>query len=348
VSDLAGPGAVPDWLAEIPARRLVEEGLTMPIALPPGDRPLVVLDAAVAPGDALVEHLRDPRIDEVQVRASADADAPVSGQRWSPELAIRRRRRGRADLDGELLAPMAGQRNRWRAVTGEHHDAIVSVVGGRVSEIRPGSEIRVEVAGRAFRGAFAAGSPARGRLELATDAYGEVRPGGIDVGKAGSILVAGSRIDAEALIRARAMGIRGIVVGSLPGKELRDYLASERRQQAALHPMPPFGVLVVAGAVRRRIPGPVLALFERLAGREVALLVNPPALVFDEPSLEIPVVDPEWVWIRSGPNAGAEGRVVGRPEPRRFAANVTLEAVPVVLGDEAPFDVPVGDLERFV
>jgi hypothetical protein len=54
------------------------------------------------------------------------------------------------------------------------------------------------------------------------------------------------------------------------------------------------------------------------------------------------------VWIRSGPNAGAEGRLVGPPAPRRFAANVVLEAAPVALDDEARLDVPVGDLERFV
>ena len=85
------------------------------------------------------------------------------------------------------------------------------------------------------------------------------------------------------------MGVRGIVVATLPGKELRDFQASERRQRAALHPTQPFGVLVLDGAVRRPIASPVAALLERLAGPEVALLVDPPALVFDAEPVELPV-----------------------------------------------------------
>ncbi len=335
------------WLDEVPSRPFLELAIETHLPLPPGDRPLVEVGAEVAPGDPLVEHLRDPRVDEVTLRPDPDAP-PVAGSRWSAQLAIRRRRRGRADFDGELLAAMPPQRDRWRVVTGDQRDVITSPVAGQISAIRPGAEVRIAVSGRAVRGAFAAGSPARGSLELATDPFGELRPGGIDVGRAGSILVVGSRIDAEALTRARAMGVRGIVVGSLPGKELRDFMASERRQQAALHAMPPFGVLVLAGAARRSIPSPIIGLFERLAGREVTILVDPPALVFAHPDVEPPPLDRDWVWIRSGPNAGAEGRVVGLAGRQRFAANVTLDSARVSIDGDPAVDVALGDLERFV
>ena len=212
--------------------------------------------------------------------------------------------------DGELLAPLPGRRERWRLVTGEHRVRIEAPLGGDVTEVRPGAEIRIRASGPAIRGAFAAGSAARGRLELATDPFGELRPGGIDVGRAGSILVVGSRIDAEALTRARAMNVRGIVVATLPGKELRDFQASERRQRASLHPTAPFGVLVLDGTVRRPIASPIAAILERMAGTEVALLVDPPALVFDADPGDLPVPDADWVRVRSGIHAGLEGRVV--------------------------------------
>lgn len=338
----------PGWLVEVPSRAFVEAGLETHLPLPPGDRPLVEVGTEIAPGDPLLEHLRDPRIGEVELRLAAGVTAPVAGTRWSPDLGAGRRRRRSAHLEGELLAPIPSQRDRWRIVTGDHRDPLPSPVGGLVVDVRPGAEVRIRVSGLALRGAFAAGSSARGPLALATDPFGDLRPGGIDVGRAGSILVVGSRIDAEALTRARAMGVRGIVVATLPGKELRDFVASERRQQAALHPALPFGVLVLAGTLRRSIPSPVVALFERLAGREVALLVDPPALVFDAPDVELPVIAPDWVWIRSGPNAGAEGRVVGLSGQRRFAWNVVLDAARVAIDDEEPVDVPLGDLERFV
>jgi len=346
MSELRSDGAAPvpglTWRDEVPARRLLDDDLETRFPLPPGDRPLVEPGATVLPGDPLLERLRDRRIDEVVIHGGDQE--PFPGRRWAPPPG--RRRRDRA-VEGELLAPMAGKGDRWRLVTGEHRVPLPSPVAGRVTGVRPGAEIRVRPDGRALRGAFAAGSAARGRLELATDPFGELRPGGIDVGRAGSILVVGSRIDAEALTRARAMGVRGIVVATLPGKELRDFQASERRQRAALHPIPPFGVLVLEGVVRRPISSTVTALLERHAGRHVALLVDPPALVFEgeDPGAQVP--DPDWVRIRSGPNAGAEGRLLGPAGLRRFAAGVHLEAAFVEIEGEAPIAVPMGDLERY-
>lgn len=333
----------PAWLDEIPVRPIVERGLETSIPLPPGDRPLVEPGATVLPGDPLLEHVRDRRIEEAEVRV-AEGDRPLAGSRWAP--APGRRHRREHEADGELLAPLPGRSVRWRLVTGDHRVQLLATVPGVVTGVRPGAEIRLRVDGAAIRGAFAAGVAARGRLELATDPFGDLRPGGIDVGRAGSILVVGSRIDAEALTRARAMGVHGIVVASLAGKDLRDFQASERRQRAALHPAVPFGVLVLDGAVRRSIASPVAALLGRLAGREVGLLVDPPALVFDDAGLEPPEVPADWVRVRSGPNVGAEGRVVGLAGVRRFAANVHLEAARVAFDGEPPIDVPIGDLER--
>jgi hypothetical protein len=330
------------WLDEIPVRRMVEPGLEMRVPLPPGDRPLVDPGATILPGDVLLEHLRDRQLDEVDVRA-AEGERPLAGSRWSPVPGRRRRERS---ADGELLAPVAGKGTRWRLVTGEHRVGVSAVVRGTVVEVRPGAEIRLRVDGLALRGAFAAGAAARGPLELATDPFGDLRPGGIDVGRAGSILVVGSRIDAEALTRARAMGVHGIVVASLPGKELRDFQASERRQRAALHQPEPFGVLVLDGAIRRPISTPVTALLERLAGREVALLTDPPALIFAAEASEVPAVAADWVRVRSGPNVGAEGRIVGLAGLRRFAAGVHLEAALVAFDGEPPVEIPIGDLER--
>lgn len=330
------------WLEEIPIRRIVTVGLETRVPLPPGDRPLVDPGATVLPGDTLLEHLRDRRIDEVDVR-SADGDRPLAGSRWAPAPGRRHRDRG---AEGELLAPILGKGTRWRLVTGEHRVGVSAVVGGTVVEVRPGAEIRIRVDGFALRGAFSAGASARGRLELATDPFGDLRPGGIDVGRAGSILVVGSRIDAEALTRARAMGVHGIVVASLPGKELRDFQASERRQRAALHEPAAFGVLALDGALRRPIASSITALLERLAGREVALLMDPPALVFAADPSELPIVPEDWVRVRSGPNVGAEGRLIGLAGLRRFASGVHLEAATVALEGEPPVDIPIGDLER--
>ena len=100
--------------------------------------------------------------------------------------------------------------------------------------------------------------------------------------------------------------------------------------------------------MRRPIASPIAELLERLAGRDVALLVDPPALVFDAADLDLPVVPPDWVRVRSGANAGTEGRVLGLSGVRRFTAGVQLEAARVSLDDEASIEVPLSDLERLV
>jgi hypothetical protein len=192
----------------------------------------------------------------------------------------------------------------------------------------------------------ALGGPTRGRLQVLAGVEGELRPGSLDVGAAGTILVVGSRIDAETLTRARAMGVRGIVVGALASKERRDFLASERRQRAALHRLSPYAVLVLDGAIRRPIASPMMAVLNALVGREVAITTDPPALLFDAPDI-VDVVAPDLVRVRGGALAGREGRWAGLLGPRRFAGGVHLEAAAVHFDDGPTVAVPLGDLERF-
>ena len=85
-----------------------------------------------------------------------------------------------------------------------------------------------------------------------------------------------------------------------------------------------------------------------LVGREVAIVTDPPTLVFDLPNLVIPDPPVDLVRIRAGSLAGREGRFVRAIGPRRFAGGVHLEAGIVHLPDGTTAAVPLGDLERFI
>jgi hypothetical protein len=106
-------------------------------------------------------------------------------------------------------------------------------------------------------------------------------------------------------------------------------------------------VLVLDGTVRRPIAGPVAALLEALDGREVALVVDPPMLVFDPPVPEPASPPADWVRVLAGQYAGREGRWLGPAGLRRFAAGVHLEAGTIALDDGQVVVVPIADLERF-
>ncbi len=320
----------------VAARRLIAAPIDGVFALAPGDRPLVAAGDSVVVGAPIAERLRDPRLDEMDIPEEVVAQP---GGRWAGPP-----RRGHdRGPGGEYVFDWNG---RWRVATGDIADAIESPFAGIVREVRPGTGITIRAAGRGIRGVVALGSPTRGRLQ--TSASGELRAGGLDVGSAGTILVVGSRVDAETLTRARAMGVCGVVVAGLSSKERRDFVASEARQRAALHRLPAFAVLVLDGAVRRPLAGAVQAVLAALVGREVAIVTDPPTLVFDLPNLVIPDPPIDLVRIRAGALAGREGRFVRAVGPRRFAGGVQLEAGIVHLPDGTTAAVPLGDLERFV
>ena len=323
----------PDPMAPVAAglglvrrRRLVEGPVDVTFTLGPGDRPLVAPGESVVAGARIVEHVRDPRLIDRTVPAAAE---PVPGGRIA---------------EGELLFAWHGH---WRVAGGDVMEAIDSPLAGIVREVRPGTSIIVRATGRTMPGIVALGGPTRGRLHVASWVDGELRSSGLDVGLAGNILVVGSRIDAETLTRARAMGVRGIIVAGLASKERRDFAASEGRQRAALHRLPPFAVLVLEGAVRRPLASAVMAVLEALEGHQVAIVPDPPSLIFDVPDLELAIPAPGRVRVRAGTLSGREGSWAGIVGQRRFAGGVRLEAGSVRFDDGSVIAVPLGDLERF-
>ncbi len=318
----------PDDLGElglVAMRPLLLSPIDIAFRMTPGDRALVAVGESVVPGARIAERLRDPVLSELSLRG----DGPHAPGDRVPA--------------GELLFEW---RNRWRVAGGQLHEPLETPVAGIVREVRAGSGITLAAEGRAIRGITVLGGPARGRLAMADARDGSLRAAGLDVGAAGTILVVRSRVDAETLTRARAMGVRGIIVSGLASKERRDYGASEKRQRAALHRLAPFAVLVLDGAARRPFARAVMAVLDALVGRDVAIVDDPPALLIDDPS-PLPLPDPAQIRIRGGDLAGREGRFERLLGPWRFAGGVQHEGALVRLDDGTPVAVPLGDLERY-
>jgi hypothetical protein len=141
----------------------------------------------------------------------------------------------------------------------------------------------------------------------------------IDIAMAGSVLVAGARLDIEALTRARAIGVAGIVCGGVVGRELRQLEESDVRQRAALHAATPFAVLTLDGYGRRPIPTLAWDLLSWAAGRPIGLVPEARLAIFGlDPSESLPDPRPSGsVRITAGDGAGRLGTVVGLAGPRR-------------------------------
>jgi hypothetical protein len=314
-----GAAEVAEGIGLITARRLVRHSPSLRFPFSLGDSVQVSAGQTIQPGALLVDRLRDARVEE-------------AGRRRRPEV-------------GDEPFLTFGARS-W-LLSGGQREPLESPTAGIVRSVDAGTGVVVEAAADALPGVLVIGGPSRGRLEIATGADGELRPAALDVGRSGAILVVGSRVEAETLTRARAMGVRGVVVAALSGKDLRDFEASERRQRASVHQLATFAVLVLDGVLRRPIASPVMELLTSLEGTDVAIVGGPPLLLFHPPA-DAPKSPPrDWVRVTSGPMAGREGRWAGPAGRRRFAAAIHLEAGFVRFGDGPPIPVPLADLERF-
>jgi hypothetical protein len=288
---------------------------------------------------------------DAPMRPGAERRCPPSpGKWWVGGVDLRghspRRRPAPRRISGTLLFEVGG---KWHAAAGERHQLVEAPAAGTVIEARNGIHVTVALSGIALPAAVGAGESARGYLDVPRLTDGELWASALDVGRAGAIVVAGSRISAQGISRARAMSIRGLIAASVGQGELRDLAASEARQRASLHQLAPFGLLSFDGHQRRPMASPVLALLAALAGRDVAIVTDPPMLVFDVEDVAVPEIAPDWVRVRSGPHAGREGRYLSHHGMYQFRLGIRLEAALVRLGDDlAPTVVPMSDLERFV
>jgi hypothetical protein len=328
------------------AGKLANNGAPAAAAGPPPALPTPVWKSGPTPLDTSAAPAAPSKPEEPQERRSP----PVPGKWWVGGDERRGKAAGRKEakmrVAGTLLYELDG---RWRVAAGERQETMLAPTSGVVVEARNGIAITLEAAGAAIVGVLAGGSPSRGRLDVPKLVDGELAPLTLDVSKAGAIVVAGGRIAAEALTRARAMNVRGLIAGSLGSGELRDLAASEARQRAGLHDLPSFGVLALDGHQTRPIASPILTLLTSLAGREAAIVPDPPLLVLDAMDVPLPQLPPDWVRVRSGAHAGQEGRWVSSAGLRRFKAGVHLEAANVRLGEDKDTTVvALADLERFI
>jgi hypothetical protein len=310
------------------------------LELQPGDRVIAEIGDVVRAGDVLAERIRDARLVEVVLpRHAADQGVPLPGT-WLPGEHAQPGRRA-ATPAGELLFQHGGRR---RLATGPHPDHLSAPADGRLVEVHAGVALVLEIGGPGLVATELLGEPHAGRLVLLPE--GSDPHLALDVALAGAVVVMPGRVDAEALTRARAMGVRGAVVGSLAERDRRDLAASAARQQAGPHHLASFGVLVLGGYLRRAFPSAIQAILEAVSGALVGTVGDPPLLLLPADRL-LPFPEPDRVVVRGGQAAGSEGRWLGPGGPRRMRGGVVVETGLVILDDGRTVPIAIGDLERF-
>ncbi|MEA2609055.1 MAG: hypothetical protein QOJ75_1298, partial [Chloroflexota bacterium] len=117
------------------ARPLISAPVDVVFRLAPGDRPLVSAGDSVVVGAPIAHRLRDPRLDELTIPASA---LPRPGRRWTPAPPVDGR--DARHPGGEFVF---GWRGQWRVATGDVADPLEAPLAGIVRDVRPGTAITI-------------------------------------------------------------------------------------------------------------------------------------------------------------------------------------------------------------
>lgn len=322
----------------------------LPVALHLSDRVILTPGSRVEPGQPILEHFREQEVIDIGTDAALLALRP--GDLVDRALVARRDRRA-AEAGSRARIVGHGRDGRTRLATGHRDVVLLSPVDGLAEAILPGRlELRAE--GLAIGGVVSVGLPVHGRLQVAASGPAtELRSSAINVAAAGAILVVGARIDIEAITRARAIGVAGVVCGGVVGRELRQLEETEVRQRAALHPPAPFALVALGGYGRRPIAAHIWDMLVAAEGRPAGILPDARALVVGgdpEPILAAGRRPAGTVAIVGGEHTGREGRLVGLAGPRRWPGGAYGPGGFVELvtpsGEPERLCLPLSEMER--
>lgn len=105
---------------------------------------------------------------------------------------------------------------------------VAAYVHGRVAEVLPDEGVVVEMRGAFLQGIFGVGGETYGEIEIVADSPAD----GLDVsrlheGLRGKVLIAGAYVSHAALLRARDVGAKAVVVGGFDDSDLRQLLGRD-------------------------------------------------------------------------------------------------------------------------
>ena len=315
------------WRLVVPAGRPVV-GPEVRLRLEPGDRALVAAGEEVRAGQDVLEHPRE-RVAAARAAPAARPPGPAHGR---ARLGARPGAAGHAPIR-DRRGPFPGPTRRpgvpavRRARSRRARGGGALARAGRLARGRRGRGTWAPTAcssgasGLGLTGPVGWGQPVVGRAVMGvTGPDEELRASAIDISAAGAVLVAGARLDIEAVTRARAIGVAGILCGGAVGRELRQLEESDERQRASLHATTPFAILALDGFGRRPMPIIAWDLLVAAAAEGSRVAVVPEAglaVVPTPPEDRIPHWTPDAVRITAGEGAGTTGRLVGLAGPVR-------------------------------
>lgn len=251
------------------------------LRLPSGAEPVVNVGDEVRPGDPVATVARLAASQSVSIarplrrRKPEVVDlllvTPGTRVRADQPLARTPEREVRSPANGYFLAYDPTRGNAQLLTLGDPQP-IASTVRGVVMEVSP-EAITIAVPAVELACAGGTGPAVHGQLMMAVShPETPLDPAVIDADAAGRVIVGGSWASAEAITRARAVGVAGIVVGGLHARDLADFAGLQHRRSLLGTAAPPFAVLALDGFGRSGMDPARFAWLQAHADRSVTIL----------------------------------------------------------------------------
>ncbi len=184
-----------------------------------------------------------------------------------------------AFLKTAVASPVAGTVESVSEVTGQlllreppRPLDLKAYLDGTVAEVLPGEGVVVEASGAFVQGIFGVGPETHGEIVLAASSSGdELGADRLQEAHRGKVVVGGALVHAGAFERARALGIRALIVGGMRDADLRALLGYDLG--VAITGSEPIGFTLVLteGFGRIAMAGRTFDLLKSLEGRRASV-----------------------------------------------------------------------------
>src|SRR3989441_660086 len=201
---------------------------------------------------------------------------------------------------------------------------LFAYLDGTVAEVLPGQGARVETTCAVIQGIFGIGGETWGSLVLGVASPEEdVTAAHFTSAHTGKIVVGGAFVGAEALARAKAVGVKGIVVGGMHDKDLRALLGYDLGVAITGTETVGFTVVLTEGFGRIPMARRTFELLRKLDGRKASIsgatqiragVIRPEIIVPLAPGEQIPGIETgQRGEVRGGVKVGDPVRVIRAP-----------------------------------
>jgi hypothetical protein len=192
---------------------------------------------------------------------------------------------------------------------------LFSYVDGKIIEVIPGQGVRIETTGAFIQGIFGVGGETWGPLAMVASRPEEsLEAAQLTADHAGKIVIGGAFVRTEALQRAKAIGVKGIVVGGMDDKDLRELLGYDLGVAITGTENIGFTLILTEGFGRIPMAMKTFELLRSLSGRKASIsgATQIRAGVI-RPEIIVPRAADEFIQTAVPSDQGIEGAKVGDP-----------------------------------